>query len=484
MSRKVLILANVGSRDVKYQGKYVSPAREKGAEIWSRFDELSSEVELPILSPSIRYIESLAYRYPEICESEAEATLRLFYTDQEDATHRSGDTLEFAKIAKGKILDEFFRAKREGFRFKREKDIFLSRVHSDPSRYDYMHRFYEEFLANNQHLQKPEEYVCFVLLTGGTSQMNAMLLLHAVRHFGTNCVQVYVKPGEEPMSLRVGEQISKADARKRFNDVLKSLQFRAAARISNDAFGNVWRTEACRYAEHRLAFDFKRARVSCDEALKAVEGDPERTLERHADDASRLERGVSASDQSLLIAELFYNLEVKHRCGEFVDVLGRCFRLQEALLTWIMESNTAIKTGKERSLSKQEAMVRNVGGLWDFLKKYRLPDGKNLDLGRPINRISLMAVAEYLCCEESGLQEEERRRAVRVVESANSIEKLADLRNEAIVAHGFRGMSGDELIEEYGSDSLIEDLRKSVGDALGRDLSVNPFVELAERLRF
>lgn len=59
MSRKVLILANVGNRDVTYKGQELRPAREKGEELLSRFEEASPEIELPILFPSIRYIESL-----------------------------------------------------------------------------------------------------------------------------------------------------------------------------------------------------------------------------------------------------------------------------------------------------------------------------------------------------------------------------------------------------------------------------------------
>ena len=89
--------------------------------------------------------------------------------------------------------------------------------------------------------------------------MNAMLLLHSIRHFGSNCVQIYVPPGEEPVEMRVGRQIAEADARRRFNEALDSLQFRAAASIAESSFGG-YRVAACRFAEHRLSFDLRQAR--------------------------------------------------------------------------------------------------------------------------------------------------------------------------------------------------------------------------------
>jgi hypothetical protein len=52
------------------------------------------------------------------------------------------------------------------------------------------------------------------------------------------------------------------------------------------------------------------------------------------------------------------------------------------------------------------------------------------------------------------------------------------------VAHGFEGVSEREVVQTWGSDTLVEDLRSTVGAALDRDLSENPFFELAERLRF
>jgi len=103
---------------------------------------------------------------------------------------------------------------------------------------------------------------------------------------------------------------------------------------------------------------------------------------------------------------------------------------------------------------------------------------------REMNRIALLAVAQHLATPEAGLTEERRRRAAEAVRAAERIEKLARLRNETIIAHGFRGISDEELASEYGTWRLADDLRQSIGTALSADLSVNPFFEVARLLRF
>ncbi len=486
MSRKVLILANIGNRDVTCAGNFVSPAREKGAELLGRYAEVSADLDLPILLPALRYVGSLEYKYPEV-SNEKDLTLRLFCTDQDDPDHRKNDTLELASIAKAKLLEEFSQSQKSVLRFKGQNAIHLNKVSSNPSRYDYMHGFYEDFFEQNRHIRNPDEYLCFVLLSGGTPQMNAMLLLHSVRHFGSNCVQVYVSPGEEAKSLRVGARIARTDARRRFNEALRVRQFRAAAEIAEDAFeGAAGREAACRYAEHRLAFDFKRAREHCDRSLQVGERALEDFLEKHLEEINRLEaEATTGKDKKRLLAELFYNLEVKYRSGEFVDVLGRMFRLQEALLTWIVEGYTGIRTGKRKKLlPDQEDAVDAVPGLMESLTHYKTADGNKLEMGREINRVALMAVTKHLSTPGSGLAPEDQTRAANAATTAANIEKLVNLRNKTVIAHGFEGVSEEDIVRIYDSDSLIEDLRTSVGEALNRDLSTNPFFDLAEKLRF
>lgn len=477
MSRKVLILANVGNRDVMHEGRFLSSPREEGARLHESYREEASRIKLPIISPAFEYISDDWER-----EVSDPAVAGLFCTDQEEPGFRKSDTIEVARIVRRKVLDDFQKPSQGSpprLYFKGGKSVQTYAIDGVPARYDDMYGFYKRFFASSSRLQDPEGWLCFVLTSGGTPAMNAMLIFHAVRHFGENCVQIYVSPEGVASDMQVGEEMVRAAVERRFNDALEAMQFRAAAEVLERTSRGGHRAAACRYAEHRMAFDFRQARKRCLEASRGAEGEVKRYLDGHARTTQNLERG--ASNQALLIEELFYNLEVKYESGEFVDVLGRAFRLQEALLTWTVERNTGIRTGKRKNLSDQEGAVDSVPGLQAYLESYRTSENNKLEMRREINRVALMAIAEHLATPDAQLPEESRARAEKVVEAAKKIEALADLRNRTIIAHGFEGVSEEDI---PGSDTLVEDLRSMVGVALNRDLSVNPFFDLAGKLRF
>lgn len=492
MSRKVLILANIGLRDVLYGGEEIKPAREKGAKLiesYEQDEQVLEDIELPILSSGLRYIESLGHRYPEVLgRNEKGPRMGLFCTDQSDPRYQQNDTVMYAHIAEKKLLQMFppDSSANKGLRLnnKKKEAVTVDKISDNPARYDRMYRHYERFFDRNRRIQDSENWLCFVLASGGTPAMNTMLILHAVQHFGENCVQVYVPPGEEPTEMRVGKQIADADVRRRFNEALATRQFRAAGRIAADSFRG-YRVPACVYADHRLAFDFRRAAEECERAVDMAEGEPRELLERHAEDANRLEHGASTlAEQRELISEVFYNLEAKYLNGEYVDLLGRAFRLAEAILTWAVEANTSIRGGSNARLSKQEPAVSEVDGLRECLSDYTSDEIGKFDFDHMLDRPTLLAIAECLAEPQVALPEDRKSQVKKAVQVANSIKGLADLRNKTILAHGFEGVSEERLIAEYSSNTLVNDLREGVGQALGRDLSTNPFLELAETLKF
>jgi len=306
--------------------------------------------------------------------------------------------------------------------------------------------------------------------------MNAALILHAVQHFGENCVQIYVPDRDEPSELRLGEEMLRAATERRFNEALDASQFRAGARTLEASSRADYRVHACRYAEHRLAFDFRRAMDHCRDAIRESLGETKRFLESHERDTSRLVQGGEDLDnRTLLIEELFYNLEVKYRSGEFVDALARVFRLQEALLGWVVQRETGIKTDEDKLIEEAEARSI-VPGLWEYVVE-KSPRGTK------INRRSLTEVSGYLLKPQAGLPAGRVEEISRIRKTANSLDALGQLRNKSIIAHSFEGVSEAEIEGIYKGD-LIEDLRAGVGNALNRDLSVNPFFDLAEKLKF
>lgn len=482
MNRKVLILANVGNRDVRYAGdspeilSKIEPdaARSTGDVLLGHYEDVAENIELPIIVRGIQYIESLKYKYEEVLRSgEGAPRVELFCTNQEEPHPK--DTIGFARIIERK-LPGLFPNRKKRLRLKDKDPVAINTTRYNPSRYDYMYDFYGEFFAEKEAGWEPEEWLCFVLTSGGTPAMNAALILHAVQHFGENCVQIYVPDRDEPSELRLGEEMLRAATERRFNEALDATQFRAAAGTLEVSSRADYRVHACRYAEHRLAFDFRRAMDHCRAAIRDSQRETKRFLESHERDTSRLVQGGEDLDNRvLLIEELFYNLEVKYRSGEFVDALARVFRLQEALLGWIVQLETGIRTDEDKLIEEKE--TRSVPGLWEYILEKH-------PRGTKINRRSLTEVSGYLVNKPQARLPAERVEEVRKVRNtANKIDALGNLRNKSIIAHSFEGVSEAEIKNVYKGD-LIEDLRKGVGEALNKDLSVNPFFDLAEKLKF
>jgi hypothetical protein len=484
LSRKVLILANVGNRDVRYAGDSAEvfskierdAARSTGDVLLDHYEDVAGSIELPIIQKGIRYIESLKYKHEEVLGRSQEAPrVELFCTDQEEP--HAKDTIRFARIIEKKLPGLFPNSREnKGLRLKDKDPVTINTTRYNPSRYDYMYDFYGEFFAEKETDWEPEEWLCFALTSGGTPAMNAALILHAIQHFGENCVQIYVPDRDEPSELRLGEEMLRAAIERRFNEGLDASQFRAAARTLEASYRADYRVHACRYAEHRLAFDFRRAMDHCRDAIRDSQRETKRFLESHERDTGRLVQGGEDLDNRvLLIEELFYNLEIKYRSGEFVDALARVFRLQEALLGWVVQRETGIKTDEDKPIEEQEAC--SVPGLWEYiLQKY--------PRGTKINRRSLTEISGYLCNKpQAGLPAGCAEEISRIRKTANRIDALGNLRNRSIIAHSFEGVSEAEIKGIYKGD-LIEDLRKGVGEALNKDLSTNPFFELSERLKF
>ncbi len=489
MGRRAIIFANIGSRDVKYSpGGSESSVEDKATLASSRrlgrflsdnYEELKGCIELPIIEKGIGHIGSLGYKYPEVLQRAKNApTVGLFCTDQQNERYREGDTIEFAEIVRKKLPEAFpNRKNHKGIRLNDKGSVTIRAIEEhDPSRYDDMYSFYRGFFEDGDGWIL-DEWLCFVLTSGGTPAMNAALILQAIQHFGESCVQVHVPREDEASELRIGEEMVRAATERRFGEALESLQFRAAAKILESTSREDHRAHACHYAKHRLAFDFRGALAHCQAAIRAAHGDTKRLLERHERSTRRLAQGrLDWSNRLLFIEELFYNLEVKVYLDEYVDALGRVWRLQEALLGWIVRSETGIETDDDRALEEQEAST--VPGLWAYMRE------KSPERAPKINRYSLTLISGYLTKPEAGLSEERRTEIAKVRNVANKLNKLSDLRNKTIIAHGFEGVSEEDIEARYGQASLVEDVRSMVTAALEIDLSSNPFFGLARLLRF
>ena len=168
----------------------------------------------------------------------------------------------------------------------------------------------------------------------------------------------------------------------------------------------------------------------------------------------------------LLIDLLIDNMKSKWENGEYVDFVGRLFRLEEAVLRTIVE--------KEFNKSMDKKKINGDSRFYGYEKlleenpdveKYLIEKGVKVNGG--VNRYSLFHLLGYLvekkgCGEYKKIHEimgklNKNNKTKNAPKKLEKVESLADLRNKSIMAHGFIGVSKENIIELYNEDKSNEE---------------------------
>ncbi|MGL4797731.1 MAG: hypothetical protein ACRDB0_04360 [Paraclostridium sp.] len=194
--------------------------------------------------------------------------------------------------------------------------------------------------------------------------------------------------------------------------------------------------ESCKYATN---FDF-------NTALKMIKNLSENMLERKEMQLliTNLENLKKGEPEDIL-SELIENMKIQVMNEEYIDFLGRLYRLKEALFKYIFVST---KESKKYVVSMNGHMVSKKNILYTLKKKYNIYNG-NLIHG----------VTQYT---KKYLKQTKRMDKVLEILNSQKLENLIKLRNESPVGHGFKGVSREDIENIYGSPmEVIQDLIKA-----------------------
>lgn len=475
-----LVLANIGNSDLIVDGKRLQRPRSEGEAVWKEFERY--EFETPIIEPCIDWI---AGRRPI-------DRLILFYTDQPEMPEtlkpdrfgvslRDKDTLWYAQII-ARLLQARF-----GERIKRIECQSIRRTDGrviNPSMYDEAFDAYVGLVAPLADAQT----TCYVLMAGGIPACNTALQLNAISAFGDRCHVVYQPEGGQPYELRVGDQVLNIFRRATAIEALERLDFATAMAIVR-RFNDAALQALVEHAHYRECFDFERARAVLADGIRQASGDVRTFL---ADLERDLDPLMQRSDIGALLHELVANADITFRNGRYADFLGRMFRFQEAALRFIAETKLGLPTdmSKERrevNLPEYRRRIEDDPGLKAWLDA-RAIDGTPLRYDTP-NIPAMQAMLDYLIdldpasVKPAGapyLPKDERGRLTGVKKRLDRINVLAQLRNQSVIAHGFAGVSREQLEEACSGDPamLIDDLREIV-KLLGLTAHKSPFERIA-----
>lgn len=207
--------------------------------------------------------------------------------------------------------------------------------------------------------------------------------------------------------------------------------------------------ESCK---HAINFDFRKS-------LTVLERMSSQMLARREIQKliTNLKHMIDGEPEDVL-SELIENMKIQIVNEEYIDFLGRLYRLKEALFKYIFVSTKESKTYK---VSMHGHMVSKKNILYTLKKKYNIYNG-NLIHG----------VTQYI---NRHVKKTKRMEKVMEILNGERLENLIKLRNDSPVGHGFKGVSKEDIEQIYGNPmEVTKDLVK-VCELLDLGINMNKY---------
>jgi len=469
---EIMLIAPVGTREVTLTDLSLLPnddlcaswnhanprertgARTKGEVLRADLDRYAPALSLDILGKAVRHV---FWAHGHIDR------LILVASDQPDTTpgkYRRNDTIELAKVIK-ELLRRDTLLKSVGDSTK------IMVVTDNPSDYKVMREFYRQGVPVWCRDLTPEG-VCYLEVTGGTAQMSTMLLLEGVRLLGPQAVPVYVlEEYDMPQTLDVGRQMLVDELKETLKRDLSIYAYHAAWKSAvEDAavlrgmlphYDGLLAVLDC--ARYRLNFDFATAQSALFRADQGLPVPLKGLVMALAHELS--EQGRT---REWLIAEVFHSARVRLSTEAYASFVGRVFRFQEAMLRYLCEAWGAKFGGDNEAFIEPDWLAAHEG-VRTALEKAKI------QLNRAVSRMTLQVMALQLARERGDEQGQDWVRRL------SCFERVASLRNQLVITHGFSGVSLQKLAELYkgGAPRIEADMASLLMEVLGVDAATNPY---------
>jgi hypothetical protein len=422
---------------VLIEGKALGFARTEGAELLARYDIVREKLSAPILVHGLRRVVEEATRIDRV---------QLFASDQPrssvtDEKHWRRDTVELGRILQRLLKDVF--GERVG-----HVDCCL--MQRNPADYDQANAFFAEQLRRQV---PPADFdAVWIAPVGGAPASNTGLLLNAIRIYRKRCQLIYVPEDErvQAQTLDLHREILHDYAREEVAAHLAKRDFVALRNaLLQCGLGSPWQIALCDYADCRLRFDFAGASAALEQAQDRADGALIRSridqcrvsLSPLLDHNGTVQPDSSSPDaqwiawfklQRACLAELYFNLRLKVLRAEWVDFLGRLFRLNEAALRLTFEMATRHSTEKVGRAFPDfaEAIDADV----DLVEHFNNRGASRKSVDTHVLRTWLDFQAGRDPAGHGSLPARFDR-----------IRGLSQLRNKSILAHGYQGVAREAI---------------------------------------
>lgn len=401
----------------------------------------------PIIDSIIQYvIEELQEPLEEVV---------LFVTNQDDEGYRNTDTLYCGKYFKSRYKDVVTsHIKKINALIFEQSSVKVGtpiEYKSNPSDFDSAQLFFQDQLSRQARKNPSSNFV--LNITGGTPAMNSMLLL-----YGTDLLpnpaklKVMYKSSSlsTPIPLSYGKNVLKRDSIVLMRTMIAASDYQAALNLLEQRqayfessfvslMGNV-----LKFAQSRSSYDFRAAKAALEQSAGDFTTEEREQFLLWRNELDILKSHASRKER---LRELWDNLDLQLMRGEYIGFLGRLFRFCEEILRAI-----AVNLGVEvNETGYIKSWVEHNPTVKCFLENYRTETGKKkqIDYTRAASRLTYIALIEALTTEDSVVRE--------TLKFLQKVERLADLRNNTILAHDFEGVSLEIMIDVYDQSIQAED---------------------------
>jgi hypothetical protein len=327
-------------------------------------------------------------------------------------------------------------------------------------------------------------------ITGGTSAQITSLILNGTLKWETDVKTIYKQYDKKPQENAVGEILFKKFKNEDYRTYKESEMYLLASNAGKK-YGLIedWEYHKLRALHFKNLFDFEQAINELNEAFNKADIKTKKEIKKEISILRKLEfESTDDLDRNiekykLLINLLIDNMESKWKNGDYVDFIGRIFRLEEAILKTIVEKEF------KKSMDKYKINGNSdYHGYWELLDENEevlnyLKENKIIP-EKGVNRHSLYYLVKYLiekkdCKKYNGIMEvidklNTNNKTKKTPKKLEKIDNLADLRNKSVIAHGFMGVSKRDIIELYNEDKYNEN--EIIGDLKRIKIMVNKLI--------
>lgn len=466
----IFYLANVGTQDVTWQGKPLSQPRQEGEALLRRYEVIRNQLDVPILVPGLSRAVEKVGRISQLV---------LFVSDQPATTlsrYRDKDTVYLGELLK-LFLSERFGPQLGG--------VIVEPLLGNPADYNVALDFFAKRLPDLLPSDRVE--VVYVVPVGGADASNVGLWVSAIRLYRRKVELLYVMPDGRVDVLALHAELLRETFRAQVAAHLGVHDYAGLERLlrAEPDLSSSWVPPLCNYAHHRLHFDFTRAMAALTQAQHTASGERRAQVGRLQASLTpflqRIPSPTSMSSESdwkewlalqrQFLGELFVHLQVKAEQQEWLEFVGRLFRLHEALLRFVFEEQTRHGTeGSDRRGYPDYARALTADSA---LESYLRNKG--------IKEMRATTYTLGLALEFWVTQSDQGRELGPVLSGVRQVEKLSELRNRSAIAHGYEGVSREQ-IEQIVSVPVVLDAVRVAMTKLGIPVNGSPFANVQHLL--